>query len=359
MSVESAAETAANPTAALEAPAARPGLGFKALGRRSVTIPGVILGWLFVLGSAPFWIPLALLADVFRGRFVTLRFGVFLGWVLSCEVFGITVSGALWLTALLLRVSRERYLDWHRRLQVVWARLHLHGAARIFNFRVEVEGDEAVAEPMLLFIRHASVGDTVLPSVLIEAAHDISLRYVLKGELLYGPCLDIVGNRLPSAFVDRYSNGSAAQIEQVAALLDGLGPRDGVLIYPEGTRPTTPEKRARALERLREKNPALAPRAEAFETLLPPRPGGPLALLERNPGLDVVFCAHEGFDDVTTLGALANGALIDRVIRVRFWRVPFGEIPKTREERLEWLFEHWGVLDRWVTPLRRRSAEAG
>ena len=130
--------------------------------------------------------------------------------------------------------------------------------------------------------------------------------------------------RLPNTFVDRYSTDSRAQIEQIARLMDGLGPRDGVLIYPEGTRPTTPERRARALERLREKNPALAPR----------------------------------FDDVATLGALVNGALIDRVIRVRFWRVPFDEIPKTREERLEWLFEEWGELDRWVTPLRRQRQEA-
>ena len=40
-----------------------------------------------------------------------------------------------------------------------------------------------------------------------------------------------------------------------------------------------------------------------MRNLLPPRLTGPLALLERAPDLDVVFCGHVGFDGFWTLPA--------------------------------------------------------
>lgn len=95
-----------------------------------------------------------------------------------------------------------------------------------------------------------------------------------------------------------------------------------MLIYPEGTRFTEP-KRRRVLERLRERGQAeLALRAEQLRHTLPPKPGGPLALLEAAPDADVVLCMHSGFEAAGTLGQSWSRALIGRTIRVRCVRVP-------------------------------------
>ena len=95
-------------------------------------------------------------------------------------------------------------------------------------------------------------------------------------------------------------------------------------------------------------DPEFAERVDGFKNVLPPRPGGPLALLQENPGLDVVFCSHVGFEQAATIKQLVNGALIHRTIRVRFWRIPFSEIPKTSAARVDWLIEHWRQVDQWI-----------
>ena len=37
----------------------------------------------------------------------------------------------------------------------------------------------------------------------VSRRYHLRLRYVLKRELLWDPCLDIVGQRVPNIFVDR------------------------------------------------------------------------------------------------------------------------------------------------------------
>ena len=71
----------------------------------------------------------------------------------------------------------------------------------------------------------------------------------------------------------------------------------------------------------------------------------------------MVFCAHEGLDDVATLGDLVNGALLHRVVRVRGWRVPFAELPVGDEARLDWLIENWQRVDDWVGRTRERRLQ--
>ena len=124
----------------------------------------------------------------------------------------------------------------------------------LFRLRLEVTGDDAVAPgPVIVLIRHASIVDNLLPANLITRPHRIRLRYVLKRELLADPCLDVAGRRLPNYFVRR-GTGEAQEVERVRALAHGLGADEGVLIYPEGTR-FTPERRARAIARIGERDP--------------------------------------------------------------------------------------------------------
>ena len=178
----------------------------------------------------------------------------------------------------------------------------------LFRVSLDVEGDEATAPgPMVLMMRHASLADTLLPTVLVLRRHKIRLRYVLKRELLWDPALDLAGNVLPNYFVDRRSTDAAAEVERVRSLGVGLGESDGVLIYPEGTR-FTEEKRERVIEILRHRFPHLVERAEALRGVLAPRQAGVLALLEA--GTDVVVCAHVGLDGLSHVKRIWRGGLV-------------------------------------------------
>jgi hypothetical protein len=178
----------------------------------------------------------------------------------------------------------------------------------------------------------------------------------MKRELLWDPCLDIVGNRLPNYFVRRGSRDSAREIAAVRRLADELSPGEGVFIYPEGTR-FTRERQRRALDRIRRHGDAdLVNRAEQLRHVLPPRLGGTMALLDAETGADVVFCVHFGFDGIRAFQDLLGGKLIDRTIEVEFWRVPSASIPEDRDARIGWLYDHWSRVDEWVG-LRAGAAE--
>jgi 1-acyl-sn-glycerol-3-phosphate acyltransferase len=320
--------------------------------RRFLTIPGYVLAWTLCWASVPLWLPLAAVVDAVRGsRGVALRSGAFLTVYLTCEVGGLVASAALWVWGRGRPVDAERWQDAHFRLQARWGTALFRAAALLFGLRVEVEG-EAEAElgrgPYVLLVRHASTGDTLLASALVSRPHGLRLRYVLKRELLWDPCLDVVGNRLPNAFIDRFSGESAREIGRIRELARDLGPRDGLLIYPEGTR-FSAAKRARALERLeRSGDAAMLRYARSLEAVLPPRPGGTLGMLEAAPDADVVFCAHTGFEGAASLAQIWNGALVGRTIRVQFRRIPRDAIPTGRDAARAWLLDEWRRVDAWV-----------
>lgn len=329
-------------------------------GRRALTLPIYFGLFAMAVTLLPLLLPLALVVDLARRkRFATLRCLLFFSTYLACEVAGILAAGALWLASPLLGgLHSERSRALHYALQGWWAGTLYRGTEWIYGLERELEGEADLGRgPILAFTRHASVGDTVIPAVFLARRHGLRLRYVLKRELLWDPCLDLVGNRLPNYFVRRGSGDTSREAERVARLLEGLGTRDGVLLYPEGTR-FSPAKRERVLERLAKGSEArLVSRAAAFQCVLPPRLGGSLALLERNPGADVVFCAHVGFDAAATFWDFWNGSLVGETIRVRFWRVPFSEIPKDREGQIDWLFRQWSRVDAYVRErLPRRAA---
>lgn len=172
------------------------------------------------------------------------------------------------------------------------------------------------------------------------------MRYVLKRELLWDPCLDIVGRRLPNAFVDRTGDRGRADVEAVARLGENLDDRSAVLIYPEGSR-FTPAKLERSLAALRERKlDELLAIATQFRHVLPPRLGGPLALLDAAPSVDVLFVEHAGLESAGTFSQFWSGGLIGQPLRVRLRRFAAANIP--RERRAEWLFERWAEMDAWI-----------
>lgn len=324
--------------------------------RRSLTIPAVWAVGILCLVGLPLWLPLLALADLFRGPpRAALRCGLFLTWFALCEMFGM-LGFALVAIASAGRddLATKRFHG----LQKLWSGALFAGSRRIFGFELDVAGQDALVEtPMLLFMRHASMADTLLPAVLVANVHGTRLRYVMKRELLVDPCLDLVGHRLPNYFVDRFSDTARREVAAIGALAAGLGQGDGVLIYPEGTR-FTPVRRARLIERLEAAGDhAGAARARSLHRVLPPRDGGVAALLDAAPEADVVIGAHSGFEAAATFPALWRGALVGRTIRVRFWRIPRERIPTGAEERSAWLLEEWRRIDTWLGEIDGVTAE--
>jgi 1-acyl-sn-glycerol-3-phosphate acyltransferase len=278
---------------------------------------------------------------------------VFLTYYLSCEVLGIAISAGVWAWTSVFPVDAERWANLHYRLEAWWGTTLLCGVVRVFGLRLEVEDDADLGRgPYLLLVRHASSGDTLLAAALVSQPHGMHLRYVFKRELLWDPCLDIVGHRLPNVFVDRFSDDSAREIRRAREIARDLGPRDGLLISPEGTR-FSEDKRRRVLERLhREGDAKMLDYARSLQFVLPPRPGGTLGLLEAAPEADVVVCAHTGFEGAASLAQIWQGSLVDQTVRVQFRRIPRDAIPTGRDARVAWLLEEWRRVDAWVASHR-------
>lgn len=320
--------------------------------RRALTLPALALLAFAWVTALPLLLPIVAAIDLVRGgSWPLVRCALYLALYLLCEVLGVLGAFVAWLASgVWAGGSRARFLRWNVRLQVWWATALYRGVERLFGVRTVVEGDAEVPPgPILVFVRHLSQADTLLPVLYVTGRHGIALRFVLKRELLWDPCLDIVGNRLPNAFVRRGSGESAREIAAVRRLMDDLGPDDGVVIYPEGTR-FTPSKRVRILAKLAAQgDPSIAEQAQRLRHLLPPRPGGSLALLEHNERADVVLCAHTGLESAGSPRDLLTGRLVGATVRVRFWRVARAAIPSTPEERLRWLHHEWRRMDEWLS----------
>lgn len=318
-----------------------------------MSIPALVVVAVVYLGVLPLLLPLAAVFDVLgRRRLAAVRALLALALYVVCEVAGL-LGAAIIGIAYVGRARSAAACAANYRLQNLWARTLLRGAMRIFAMRVRVEGDDVLATgPILLFVRHASTVDTLLAANFVAPGRPFRLRYVIKHELLWDPCLDVVGLRIPNAFIRRGSGDGGREIEAIRGLARDLGPRDGVLIYPEGTR-GTPAKIAQIVARIEAVDPERAARVRGFRHVLPPRYGGPLGLIEERPDVDVVILTHTGFDGVHDLAELWRGALIGRELRIRFRRVAAAGIPTTRAERERWLDAEWQRVDADVDELHR------
>jgi 1-acyl-sn-glycerol-3-phosphate acyltransferase len=323
--------------------------------RRAITIPGLVVFAIVDLALLPVLLLGALVSDLARRRrLAAVRFHLAVAFALWIHVIGLALLLRGWIVGLSLGGAREQQLD--VRSEVWWATAIWRAAVRLYGMHVEVEGAGDVDHgPVVVMSRHASLLDILLPIVFVSAPHRLALRYVAKRELLWDPCIDLLGHRLATAFVRRGARAHDAEIALVEALARDLGPRDGVVIFPEGTR-FTPEKRARTLARLAEEDRAAFEYAARLAYVLPPHPGGPLGLLDRARDADVVFCAHTGLEGAGHLEDLLAGSLVDTHVHVAWFRVPAREVPEGRDARLAWLRAWWKRIDEWIAAHHAREA---
>lgn len=329
--------------------------------RRAVTLPGTILGALLVLALSPLLLTITLLVDlVRRKRLATTRFLLFAAvylWVSTFALTGLFLSWILcgtWAGARWNRIYEHSYF-----LQKHWSRGLYRGGEACFGVRTDIDDSElppSVRGPFVVLIRHTSLAETMLPLVM---GHErgIRLRYVIKRELLVEPSIDVAAQRIPNAFVRRAGKDPSREIEQIRKISRDMGPGEGVLIYPEGTR-FSPQKQASRLDTIQKREPERYERVRSLRRMMPMRLGGPLALLDERPDADVLFVGHTGFEAVASFERMINGALVGKVVKVKIWRVPAAEIPKDAAERAAWLDAEWGKVDRWVDATLSAEEEA-
>ncbi len=322
------------------------------LARRMVTLPALFLAFALVTATFPALLASAIAIDAVRSlrrpvRGAATRLTAFLWCYLAAEVVGVASLFAIWiLSAAGLR--RAYLVDATYAVQRRWAGSLFAIAQWLFALRFVVENDACAARgPVLVFIRHASLVDTLVPTVFVTGRHGIRLRFVLKRELLVDPCLDIAGLRLPNCFVARDGKETDAELDRVRALGASLSDREGCLIFPEGTRFTAGKQR-RALERIAASDPVRHARVRELTRVMPPRTGGALALLESSPGVDVVFISHHGLDGFAEWHDIWRGGLVGREVRVKMWRVERARVPENRDERIAWLDREWAEVDAYV-----------
>ena len=317
------------------------------LRRRLVSVPGLFAVAIVLTATIPLWLPLTALGDLLRGRRrlpITrlLAFGVCWAWY---EVCGVVAAGALWM------VGQGRNHAAHYALERWWAARLINALRHTTGIAVHTADADALAPgPAVIMCRHASLADSLVSAWVVTSVARMRPLYVLKRELLADPCLDIVGNRIPNHFLDRGADDSGAELAALQQLATGLDERHVAVIFPEGTR-ASPSKRARALEKIGERDPARAERMQPLRHLLPPRPAGSAALLAGCPQADVVIAWHVGFDGLDTFGGILRH-LSTPPIPVQFHarRVPREQVP-SGDDFTTWLDQQWLMADEAVHQL--------
>ncbi len=312
--------------------------------RRLVTVPLLFIAAVLLTVVSPLWLLLGLVADTVRleFRYPLVRlfaFGLCWAWL---ETAGVLTAFGLWAT------GQGGNKPFHYALQRWWATNLLASLGTTCGIRIETADSQVfVPGPTILFVRHASLADSLVSAYVITKLARLRPHYVLKRELLSDPCLDIVGQRVPNYFLDRGANDSAPELAAIERLASGLGSEDVGIIFPEGTR-ANPTKRVSALAKIEQRDPGRAARLATMTHLLPPRPSGAMAMVRGAPTADVVLAWHVGFEGLDTFGGILK-ALGRAFEPIRFVarRVPNAEVPRGGDFA-NWLDEQWLRMDNEV-----------
>jgi 1-acyl-sn-glycerol-3-phosphate acyltransferase len=342
--------------------------------RRLVLAPLLVVVLLAVVVNLPLLVIAAAAASPWLpGRWRALRLLWFgLVW-LALESVTLSACLALWVASGFGdRLRSEPYQERHYAIMRWFLSTLFRVAKRVFRLTVEVEepaltSEEAAARltrPVIVLSRHAGPGDSFLLVHHLLSRYRRKPRIVMKAALQLDPGLDVVINRLPNAFVPARRGSGSRVVREIERLAGGLGPAGALVIFPEGGN-FTPRRRLRAIRLLEERRLAEeAAKARAMEHLLPPKPNGALAAIAAAPTADVIFVAHTGLEHVITVGDVWRALPMEQVLKARWWRVPAAEIPADREAQVDWLYEWWARIDRWIgdnrpTALPRADRQVG
>jgi hypothetical protein len=269
---------------------------------------------------------------------------------LATEAAMIVALFVLWLASGFGVFVRTRpILAAHYAVMRGWLRCISAAAIFLLGLRIEiVDAPQPRPGPLLVFGRHAGVGNSLMMVRALMLRFARRPRVVMLAFLQWDPVIDIVGHRLPCLFIEHDPERSDHFLRAIAELATGLGDDDAFVLYPEGHDFTEP-LRLRAIAHLRRKgHHAAAERAEAMDRVLPPRHKGPLAAILAAPDADVVLVAHTALEELGSLKHLHRRLPLTRPVKARYWRVPAADVPHERDALIAWLFEWWQTIDTWI-----------
>lgn len=322
--------------------------------RRARTVPIMLTVTALAIVGLPVIVVAAAAVDIGCGRrrLPTVRVALFLTQYAINDSIEIVAAPVYWLLAGFgRRLDEPTSIRRHQRLQAWSIDVLARRAEQLLGLRIELDpaGAEALGPaPAIVLCRHVNLVDASLPPLLYQR-RGIRSRGVIMAELLADPGFDLIYGRTGSVFIPRDDGRSARAM--IAPLAAGLADDTVVIIFPEG-RLFRPDRLQRSLGRLVETNPERAARLAGLRHVLPPRPGGTLALLDALADVDVVVMTHVGLDRYASFADLARAVPLPEPIRVTAWRVPRADVPTSVAEQLAWLDEQWLAVDRWIADRR-------
>ncbi|MEX0767681.1 MAG: 1-acyl-sn-glycerol-3-phosphate acyltransferase [Microthrixaceae bacterium] len=341
--------------------------------RRALLAPAMVGLTALILAVTPLVVlVLAFLVRFLPGRWRALRLFWFLLVYLLRESLGIFGLISLWvMSGCGWKLRTDRFQQAHFRLTGWYLRGLIGSASKVLGLSLVTESvpdDLALGptraavlkhrelptpvRPVLVFSRHAGAGDSFILAHLLINVYGRQPRIVLKDLLQLDPCIDIVLNRLPSRFISPNPSPGSSVIESIETLATDLEPQGALLLFPEGGN-FSEHRKLRAIERLRQQGlDQAAQTAEGFAHVLPPRPAGTFAAIDASPDADVLFVAHTGLEQLSSVGDLWAGIPMDREVRLTWWTVRHEEIPVDSRERLLWLYQWWEQIDDWIDERR-------
>lgn len=332
----------------------------------ALTVAVLILSPLILLGAAfaVRWLP---------GRWRGLRLLWFLVVYLVRETVGLCALFLLWvLSGFGWKIHTDRFVRAHVAIAGWFVGGIIGSARRVLRLRVVPEevpptlriaqplrrapedwavdgpAGDSPTRPVLVFSRHAGAGDSFILVDQLLNTHGRRPRIVLKEQLRWDPCIDVALSRIPSRFISPNPPPGSGAVESIAALAADLPPDGALILFPEGGN-FTRRRRKRAITRLREAGlDHLVQLAEDLTQVLPPRPGGAFAAIDAAPHADVVFVAHTGLEQLSSLRQLWAGLPMRREVRMTWWTVDSTDVPTEHAERITWLYAWWEHIDSWI-----------
>jgi 1-acyl-sn-glycerol-3-phosphate acyltransferase len=290
-------------------------------------------------------VPLTLASAVWSPARKVIRVILFAITVLSTELVALGAAFALWLT----RGGVEKHFCWLGRC----TRHLVVRASTLF----ELEPDEGVRDwptdrlrrsdrALLVLCRHAGPGDSVIVLDALINRYQLRPRLVMKQSMQLDPAVDAYFHRLPAAFIDTEDGDGSGQ-RAIRCLARGLGHDDTLVMFPEGGN-YTPRRHRRAIRHLaRAGYHGDAARAHRLRNVMPPRPGGVLAVLDE-ADVDVLVLGHSGIGRIHSVGDAWRSLEDPKQVALKAWFTPYAEVPADRERRVGWLFDLWTTVDQWI-----------
>jgi 1-acyl-sn-glycerol-3-phosphate acyltransferase len=312
--------------------------------RRLVVLPLVVVVEGILLAASPLIVVLAALASPLFGGLRPVRLAAIVLVLTARHLAALCGCLQLWLR------GRAGDLGAHYALLESFVGELYRIIVRAARVEVRVEDPDGVEallsdsrRPAIVLYRHAGEGDSLLAVQQLACRYGRRPRLVMHEALRWDPLIDVLGTRLPNRFLDPRGGDTERDIARMSS---DLGPRDAVLIFPEGGN-VTPERRRRSIERLvRAGHAEQAAAAQRMTHVSAPRPGGALAAIGAAPDADVVLIGHRGmptgFKELWEL--LPDRQRVD----VRLWHVAAADVPPDRHAQIDWLFDWWATMDAWI-----------